>query len=106
MTRLTIVAAIGVLSATIPLPAAAGSEPAGHRHDAENFSAGEPGDPEKPSRAIKVIMQERDGKMLFAPNHVEIQKGEQIKFELYNSGELDHEFVLATAKRTKSTRKR
>jgi hypothetical protein len=35
--------------------------------------------------------------MLFAPNHVEIQKGEQIKFELYNSGELDHEFVLATA---------
>jgi uncharacterized cupredoxin-like copper-binding protein len=97
MTRLTIVAAIGVLSATIPLPTAAGSEPAGHRHDAENFSAGEPGDPEKPSRAIKVIMQERDGKMLFAPNHVEIQKGEQIKFELYNSGELDHEFVLATA---------
>ena len=51
----------------------------------------------KPSRAIKVIMQEHDGKMLFAPNHVEIQKGEQIKFELYNSGELDHEFVLATA---------
>jgi len=97
MTRLTIVAAIGVLSATIPLPAAAGSEPAGHRHDTENFSAGEPGDPEKPSRAIKVIMQEHDGKMLFAPNHVEIQKGEQIKFELYNSGELDHEFVLATA---------
>jgi hypothetical protein len=67
MTRLTIVAAIGVLSATIALPAAAGSEPAGHRHDAENFSAGEPGDPEKPSRAIKVIMQERNGKMLFAP---------------------------------------
>jgi hypothetical protein len=53
MTRLTIVAAIGVLSVPIPLPAAAGSEPAGHRHDAENFSAGEPGDPEKPSRAIK-----------------------------------------------------
>jgi hypothetical protein len=31
MTRLTIVAAIGVLSVPIPLPAAAGSEPAGHR---------------------------------------------------------------------------
>jgi uncharacterized cupredoxin-like copper-binding protein len=30
-------------------------------------------------------------------NHVEVQKGEQIKFILYNSGELDHEFVLATA---------
>jgi uncharacterized cupredoxin-like copper-binding protein len=97
MTRLTIIAAIGVLSATNPLPAAAGSEPAGHRHDTENFSAGEPGDSEKPSRVIKVTMQERDGKMLFVPNRVEVRKGEQINFELYNSGELDHEFVLATA---------
>jgi len=96
MTRLTVIAAIGVLSATNPLPAAAGSEPAGHRHDTENFSAGEPGDSEKPSRVIKVTMQERDGKMLFVPNHVEVRKGEQIKFELYNSGELVHEFVLAT----------
>jgi plastocyanin len=42
-------------------------------------------------------MQERDGKMLFAPDRVEIRKGEQIKFVLHNSGELDHEFVLATA---------
>ncbi len=25
-----------------------------------------------------------------------IRKGDQIKFVLYNSGELDHEFVLAT----------
>jgi hypothetical protein len=38
MTRLTIVAAIGVLSVPIPLPAAAGSEPAGHRHDVERTS--------------------------------------------------------------------
>jgi uncharacterized cupredoxin-like copper-binding protein len=97
MTRLTIIAAIGVLSATNPLPATPGSEPAGHSHDMENFSAGEPGDPEKSSRVIKVTMQERDGKMLFVPDHVEVRIGEQIKFELYNSGELDHEFVLATA---------
>jgi uncharacterized cupredoxin-like copper-binding protein len=34
--------------------------------------------------------------MLFVPNHVEVRKGEQIRFVLYNSGELDHEFVLAT----------
>jgi uncharacterized cupredoxin-like copper-binding protein len=40
--------------------------------------------------------QESDRKMLFVPNHVEVHKGEQIKFMLYN-GELDHEFVLATA---------
>jgi uncharacterized cupredoxin-like copper-binding protein len=34
--------------------------------------------------------------MLFTPGKVEIQKDEQIKFMLRNSGELDHEFVRAT----------
>ena len=96
MVRLSIVAAIGVLSAIGLSPTVASSEPTGHRHEMEIFSAGEPGDPEKPSRVIKVTMQESDGKMLFVPDHVEVRKGEQIKFELYNSGELDHEFVLAT----------
>ena len=69
MAKLPIVAAVGVLFATSPLPGAA-SEPADHEHDTEVFSAGEPGDPEKPSRVIGVTMQESDGKMLFVPNHV------------------------------------
>jgi uncharacterized cupredoxin-like copper-binding protein len=98
MTRLTIVAAFGILSAIGSLPARAGSEPEHeHHHDMEVFSAGEPGDPDQPSRVIQVTMQESDGKMLFVSNHVGVRKGEQIKFILYNSGELDHEFVLATA---------
>ena len=46
MTRLTIVAAFAVFSATSALPATAGSEPAGHSHEMEGFSAGEPGDPQ------------------------------------------------------------
>jgi uncharacterized cupredoxin-like copper-binding protein len=96
MTRLTIGAALAVLSATSALPAAAGSGPAGHRHDPADFSAGEPGDPSTPSRVIQVTMQESDGRMLFIPDHLEVRKGEQIKFVLYNSGGLDHEFVLAT----------
>jgi uncharacterized cupredoxin-like copper-binding protein len=97
MTRIIIVAAFGILSAISSLPAGAGSEPAEHEHDTEVFSAGEPGDPEKPSRVVQVTMQESDGKMLFVPNHVEVRKGEQIKFVLHDNGELDHEFVLATA---------
>lgn len=99
MNRLTIVAAFGLLSATSSSPAWAGSGPAEHEHEHETevFSAGEPGDPTMPSRVVQVTMQESDGKMLFVPNHVEVRKGEQIKFVIHNNGELDHEFVLATA---------
>ena len=106
MTKLTIVAAIGVLSATSPLPAMAGSEPAGHKHETEVFSAGEPGDPEKPSRVIQVTMQESDGKMLFVPNHVEVRKGEQIKFESPIAESSTTNLCLQRPKRTRSTRKR
>jgi uncharacterized cupredoxin-like copper-binding protein len=98
MTRLTIVAAFAVLSVTSTLPAIAGPEPAGHNHEMEGFSAGEQGDPKELSRIIQVTMEERDGKMLYVPAKVEIRKGETIKFVIYNNGELDHEFVLATTK--------
>jgi uncharacterized cupredoxin-like copper-binding protein len=96
MTRLTIVAVFAVFSATSALPATAGSEPAGHSHEMEGFSAGEPGDPKELSRIIQVSMEERDGKMLYVPAQVGIRKGETIKFVIFNNGELDHEFVLAT----------
>jgi len=66
----------------------------GHSHG--TFSAGEPGNPKKPSRVVKITMQETDGKMLFVPDRIEVRKGEQIKFVLRNDGELKHEFMLAT----------
>jgi len=96
MTRLTIVAAFAVLSATNAMPATAGSEPAGHHHEMEGFSVGEPGDPKELLRIIQVTIEERDGKMLYVPAQVEIREGETIKFVIYNNGELDHEFVLAS----------
>ncbi|MGH6800534.1 MAG: cupredoxin domain-containing protein [Methylocella sp.] len=96
MARLIIFAAFFVLSVASSLPSEAGSGPAGHKHHMGGFSAGEPGDAKKPSRVIQVTMQENEGRMLFEPDRVEIRKGEQIKFVLHNSGELDHEFVLAT----------
>ncbi|MDQ6868186.1 MAG: cupredoxin family protein [Pseudomonadota bacterium] len=80
----------------LSISAWAGAGPAGHKHDAAGFSAGEPGAAKKPTRIVQVTMQERDGQMLFVPDRVEIRKGEQIKFVLHNNGELDHEFVLAT----------
>ncbi len=76
-------------------PAFAGAGSPGHGH--ATFSAGEPGNPKKPARIMQITMREDDGKMVFIPDRIELRKGEQIKFVLRNSGELDHEFVLATA---------
>ena len=68
-----------------------------HAHDGKHsFSAGEPGDPKKPARIVLINMREGDGKMMFMPDRVEIKRGEQIRFMISNSGELEHEFVLAT----------
>jgi uncharacterized cupredoxin-like copper-binding protein len=67
---------------------------AGHSH--ATFSAGEPGDPKKPAKAVQVTMREKDGKMVFIPDRIEVRKGEQVRFLLRNSGEFEHEFVLAT----------
>src|SRR5262249_26784636 len=64
--------------------------------DHGNFSAGEPGDPKKPSRTVTVIMREGEGRMSYIPSRIEVRKGEQIRFLLRNDGALPHEFILAT----------
>ena len=67
-----------------------------HSHEATHFSAGEPGNPKRPARTVLVTMKEADGKMLYFPDKIAVRKGEQIRFILQNTGELDHEFLLAT----------
>jgi uncharacterized cupredoxin-like copper-binding protein len=62
----------------------------------DNFSAGEPGDPKKPSRVIHVTATEKEGRMLFIPDKIEVRRGEQVRFIIRNAGETDHEFLLAT----------
>jgi len=96
MKRTILTAAFIALITGIPaLHAAPGAPGHSHSHDA-GFSAGEPGNPKKPARIVLVTMREGDGKMMFIPERVEVRRGEQIKFMLRNSGELDHEFVLAS----------
>ena len=65
----------------------------GQAHEAHlHFSAGEPGNPNKPARTVTVFMRE----MQFEPSRIEVHKGEQIRFVLRNVGTESHEFVLAT----------
>jgi uncharacterized cupredoxin-like copper-binding protein len=65
-------------------------------HEAEHFSAGEPGNPKKPARTVTVIMREGDGTMQFVPERVDVKKGDQVRFIIQNKGVLKHEFTLAS----------
>jgi uncharacterized cupredoxin-like copper-binding protein len=65
-------------------------------HEAEHFSAGEPGNPKKPARTVTVIMREADGTMQFVPERVDVKKGDQVRFIIQNKGVLKHEFTLAS----------
>jgi len=84
-----IAAGLVALCSLWPLPLRAHE---GHQH----FSAGEPGDPKKPSRTVKVKMLEEGKKMFFEPAVIEVRQGEQIRFVLENDGTEDHEFMLAS----------
>ncbi|HET7806184.1 MAG TPA: cupredoxin family protein [Pseudolabrys sp.] len=65
-------------------------------HDAEHFSAGEPGNPKKPARTVTVIMTDSDGAMRYSPDRLNVKKGEQVRFVIQNNGVLKHEFTLAS----------
>jgi uncharacterized cupredoxin-like copper-binding protein len=67
-------------------------------HEAHgHFSAGEPGNPKKPARTVKIVMREDGDRMAFEPNRIDVRKGEQVRFVFDNDGLKNHEFVLATA---------
>jgi uncharacterized cupredoxin-like copper-binding protein len=76
--------------------AIAASVPGLAHEDHGHFSAGEPGDPKKPARTVKIRMLEGDKKMVYEPAQIDVRRGEQILFVVQNDGEEDHEFVLAT----------
>lgn len=81
---------------------AAGSHSGGHGHDDENaddhhadMAVGQPGEKSAVGKSIVVVMKEtEDGDMIFEPEKIEVKKGETIRFEVQNVGELEHEFVL------------
>jgi uncharacterized cupredoxin-like copper-binding protein len=86
-----------ILSVVLPLTGTSLMYSRAFPHEAhEHFSAGEPGDSQKPSRTIKVSMLEDGKRMLFDPSVIEVRLGEQVRFLLFNEGAEYHEFVLAS----------
>tara|TARA_R110002020_G_scaffold266483_32_gene481460 strand:- start:5494 stop:5979 length:486 start_codon:yes stop_codon:yes gene_type:complete len=86
-------AAIALATATASAPAfAAGTHAGGHD---DEMAIGRPGAAADATRTIRVRMDETDvGMMVFEPSEIEIRRGETIRFEVTNSGELEHEFVM------------
>jgi uncharacterized cupredoxin-like copper-binding protein len=96
-----IVAAVGLLltsTAAVLVTDIATAFPASAHEDHGHFSAGEPGDPHKPARVVRIKMFEGSGKMGFDPARIAVRRGEAVRFVLQNDGEEDHEFVLATVR--------
>jgi uncharacterized cupredoxin-like copper-binding protein len=95
-------ALIGVACLWLPPLGGIHSEASAHGTH-EHFAAGEPGDPKKPFRIVRVTMLEDGKKMLFEPAVVDVRLGEQVRFEIFNEGSWNHEFVLAAKQPTEST---
>jgi uncharacterized cupredoxin-like copper-binding protein len=88
--------ALVTLAGGLTLPFTGGPLRTSAHEGHEHFSAGEPGDPQKPFRTVKVTMLEDGKRMLFDPAVVEVRLGEQIRFVIFNEGTWNHEFILAT----------
>lgn len=66
------------------------------RHSGEGGHAqgvGQPGDPNKVSRMVHVVMSDD---MKFTPAKVNVKRGETIKFVVRNSGQIKHEMVIGS----------
>lgn len=93
----TYLRAFAALAMVVAATLAAAPGNVAYAHGDEHETAyGKPGDPKKPARIVQVVMREQDGKMIFIPNSLRIRKGEQVRFQLRNIGEIDHEFVVGT----------
>ena len=66
----------------------------GHAEDGGHAQAvGKPGDLNKLSRTIQVLMSDD---MKFTPAKVNVQRGETIKFALRNAGAIKHEMIIGS----------
>lgn len=70
--------------------------PDDHTHSEETLPVGQPGTAPEVDRTIEVRMFETGGRMGFEPAELEIEQGATIRFEVTNTGDLDHEIVFGT----------
>jgi len=59
-------------------------------------AAGEAGNRAQVNKTIEIRMIEQNGRMLFTPPQVTINRGDTVRFIVRNSGALEHEMVIDT----------
>jgi uncharacterized cupredoxin-like copper-binding protein len=91
------IALVSTLASPVLLGSAAIVQQGALAHsNGHEFTAGEPGDPTEAARLVEIVMDEGPGRMTYAPDRIEVRKGEQIRFVLKNVGALRHEFLIDT----------
>lgn len=94
-----LVAAAVLASASAIYDTGASMQASAHTgHTDHSFAAGELGDAEQPFRTLEIVMTDGPGTMAYTPDKIEVKKGEQVKFVLKNTGQVDHEFLLDSFK--------
>ncbi|MWM86165.1 hypothetical protein, partial [Escherichia coli] len=86
--RTTFLAALMSIAAIVN---ASGNHAGGHDHS--DAAIGEPGDATRITRTVRVDMTDT---MRFMPAQITVQRGETIRFEVINSGQVRHEMTLGT----------
>ena len=88
----------GIALALTALTAAAHDDH--HKHKADPHAAlGQPGDKAKVSRTIEMDLNDT---MRFVPDHVDVKRGETIRFIVRNSGKVKHEMILGSVQELKA----
>lgn len=67
-----------------------------HDHAHHAFGAGEPGDAKHAARTVEVTATDEGGHMTFAPDKVDLARGDQVRFNIHNAGALPHEFFIGS----------
>jgi uncharacterized cupredoxin-like copper-binding protein len=78
---------------------ASGNHAGGHAHGDEDGAIGKPGKAAQVTRTVNVDMTDN---MRFTPASIDVKQGETIRFNVKNSGQVKHEFVLGTEQELKA----
>ncbi len=96
MRRLLLIYALVIVVAG---PAAADDKHKGHAGTVAEKAYGLPGKAADVTRTIEVGMSDT---MRYSPSEISVKRGETIRFVFRNTGKVEHEFVLGTAKELKA----